>query len=168
MRRWLLANVLGWTVGLYLGLLNPVCFAGAGIIAGLTLGAAQLWALHPGGTSDRRWLGLTFAGAALGLIPASLIGGLAALLGGWNAAALVAGAILGGAVGAAQSRLIDSPPEGRLWWITANLIGGGICGFLTALPIIRGLPIGLLVGSALFGYLTGRLWLRWFPESEEP
>jgi hypothetical protein len=101
------------------------------------------------------------------LIPASLIGGLAALLGGWNTAALVAGAILGGAVGTAQSRLIDSPTEGRLWWIAANLVGGGLCGFLTALPIIRGLPIGLLIGSALFAYLTGRLWLRWFPESPQ-
>jgi uncharacterized iron-regulated membrane protein len=102
------------------------------------------------------------------LIPASLIGGLAVLLGGWNTAALVAGAILGGAVGAAQSRLIDSPPERRLCWIAANLVAGGVCGFLTALPIIRGLPIGLLIGSALFAYLTGRLWLHWFPESLDP
>jgi hypothetical protein len=163
MLRWLLANVLGWTLGLYLGLLNPVCFAGAGIIAGLTLGAAQLWALHPHTPSGRRWLTLTFAGTALGLIPASLLGSIAALLGGWNAAALFAGMVLGGAVGAAQSRLINAPPEGRLWWIAANLIGGGLCGFLTALPIIRGLPIGLLIGSALFGYLTGRLWLRLTP-----
>ena len=43
--RWVIANIVGWTVGLYFGVLNPICFAGAGVVAGLVLGASQWWAL---------------------------------------------------------------------------------------------------------------------------
>ena len=32
--RWVLANIVGWMIGLYAGVLNPICFAGAGVIAG--------------------------------------------------------------------------------------------------------------------------------------
>src|SRR4051812_45413653 len=98
--RWVLANVVGWTVGLYIGVLNPICFAGAGIVAGLVLGASQWWALRstsfginpaesdanipniPTRLSQnaRHWIISTFAGAALGLIPAVILGAIFVLL----------------------------------------------------------------------------------------
>src|SRR4051794_29078842 len=92
--RWVIANVIGWTVGLYFGVLNPICFAGAGIVAGLVLGASQWWVLResvldsskpeteddPAGIPNRlsqpghQWVVSTFAGASLGLIPALVVG----------------------------------------------------------------------------------------------
>ena len=52
-------------------------------------------------------------------------------------------------------------------WLVINAVGGAACGWLTVIPIIRGLPLGLLMGSALFGYLTGRVLERIFVEIAE-
>ncbi len=170
--RWVLANVVGWTVGLYAGVLNPVCFAGTGIIAGLVLGAAQWWALRGSrvvedttySLSDkpepaqpsRRWITLTFAGAAVGLIPAAIIGGVVFLFAN-GLAALLAGGLLGAAVGLAQWILLRHISQRAALWLAVNTLGGAACGLLTIIPIIRGLPLGLLAGAALFGYATGRV-----------
>lgn len=169
--RWMLANLIGWVVGLYAGVLNPVCFAGAGVIAGVVLGAAQWWVLRPLHGEDRRWVWATFAGAALGMIPASLLGGLTFLLVGYGGMTLVAGAILGGGVAAAQwwwCRLywgdsaedaedVTITPQG-MRWIGMSVAGGALCGVLSSLPFR--LPLGLVVGALCFGYLTGRVLLR--------
>lgn len=170
--RWVLANVVGWTVGLYAGVLNPVCFAGTGIIAGLVLGAAQWWALRgsplleasqlaqPEPTDppqpSRRWITLTFIGAAVGLVPAAIIGGLVILFAN-GVAALLAGGLLGMAVGLAQWTLLRQISQRAALWLAVNTLGGAACGLLTIIPIIRGLPLGLLAGAALFGYATGRV-----------
>jgi hypothetical protein len=177
--RWVLANVVGWTVGLYIGVLNPICFAGAGIVAGLVLGASQWWALHntsfginpaendsnipniPTRLSQnaRQWIISTFAGAALGLIPAVILGAIFVLLSN-GLAALLAGAVLGLAVGLGQWMILKHVSEQAALWLVVNTVGGAACGWLTVAPIIRGLPLGLLLGSALFGYLTGRVLER--------
>jgi hypothetical protein len=160
--RWIVANVLGWTVGLYLGFLNPICFAGAGIIAGLALGAAQWWVLTRSPTLltetelDHSWIWVTLGSAAVGLIPSLLIGGLLALLAGWGMGLLIGGAILGGSVGIGQWYRVRHSVNQAEMWIGANVLGGALCGLLTSIPIIRGLPLGLLIGSALYGYITGR------------
>ncbi|MCA0456837.1 MAG: hypothetical protein LCI00_22895 [Chloroflexi bacterium] len=162
--RWVLANVVGWTVGLYAGVLNPVCFAGTGIIAGLVLGAAQWWALrgspllalNADGQPSRRWITLTFAGAATGLIPAAVLGGMLFLFTN-GVAALLAGAVLGGAVGLGQWAALQGISSRAVLWLGVNILGGAVCGLLTIIPIIRGLPLGLLAGAALFGYATGRV-----------
>jgi hypothetical protein len=175
--RWILANTLGWIVGLYLGFWNPVCFLGTGVIAGLTLGFAQWWVLFrpspprlsPGFEDGRPeggpcrdtllrvrypWIWMTLISAAVGMLPALLIGFLLSL---WSLAAglLVSGAILGGAVGLGQWSILRHSLERPERWVMANTLGGAVCGLLTAIPIIRGLPLGLLLGSALFGYITG-------------
>lgn len=160
--RWVLANTLGWTIGLYAGILNPICFAGAGLIAGVILGVAQVWAfrsasilsLSDSESDVRRWVMLTFAGVALGMIPAALLGLL--YIFGWHFGIILAGALLGGAVGAAQWVFLRRFTARLAWWIGANLLGGAICGLLTTIPLIPGVPLGLLAGSALFGYLTAR------------
>lgn len=178
--RWILANMVGWSVGLYLGVLNPLCFAATGIVAGLVLGASQWWALRgsPLGIhraenvtdtstlisqNARRWIGFTFAGAALGLIPAAVLGGVLYLFTS-GLAAMVAGAVLGLAVGLGQWMVLKAISQQVVWWLVVNAVGGALCGWLTLMPIIRGLPLGLLMGSALFGYLTGRVLERLIAE----
>ncbi len=182
--RWVLANIIGWTVGLYMGALNPVCFAGAGIVAGLVLGASQWWALrstafgiNPAGNETiipniptrisqnaRRWIGFTFAGAALGLIPAAALGAVLYLFTN-GLAALLAGAILGFGVALGQWMVLKQFSQRAVLWLVINTLGGAVCGWMTLTPIIRGLPLGLLAGSALFGYLTGRVLERIIAES---
>lgn len=170
--RWVLANVVGWTVGLYAGVLNPICFAGTGIVAGLVLGAAQWWALRgsplveqPIATqtddpeppqASRQWITMTFVGAAVGLIPAAVIGALLFLFAN-GLAALLAGGLLGAAVGLGQWMLLRHISQRAMLWLAVNALGGAACGLLTIIPIIRGLPLGLLAGTALFGYVTGRV-----------
>jgi hypothetical protein len=182
--RWILANLVGWTVGLYAGVLNPVCFAGAGIVAGLVLGTSQWWALRttPFGINlaendenipnipthlsqtARRWIGFTFAGAAIGLIPAAVLGA-ALFLFTSSLAALLAGAALGLAVGLGQWMVLKHVSQQVVLWLVVNTLAGAACGWLTLTPIIRGLPLGMLIGSALFGYLTGRVLERIFAEA---
>lgn len=158
--RWVLANVIGWTVGLYAGFLNPICFGGAGIIAGLVLGTAQRWALQDtaalGEQPARIWITRTFAGAAVGLMPAVVLGGALFLFAN-QLAVVLAGGILGAAVGIGQWMVLRSISTRAALWIGANVVGGAACGLLAGLPIIRGLPLGLLAGAMLFGYLTGRV-----------
>ncbi len=170
--RWILANVVGWTVGLYAGVLNPICFAGTGIIAGLVLGAAQWWALRglplveqPISTqtdnpespqSSRQWITMTFVGAAVGMIPAVVIGAMLFLFAN-GLAALLAGGLLGAAVGLGQWMLLRHISQRAALWLAVNALGGAACGLLTIIPIIRGLPLGLLAGTAIFGYVTGRV-----------
>ncbi|MBI1278929.1 MAG: hypothetical protein GC179_12445 [Anaerolineaceae bacterium] len=183
--RWVLANVIGWTVGLYFGVLNPICFAGAGVVAGLVLGASQWWALRSTALGNkhsedegyvplvsthisqpaRQWIISTFAGAALGLIPAlALATGLVLLSN--SLAALLGGAILGLAVGIGQWMILKYVSNRGLLWLAVNALGGAACGWLTLTPIIRGLPIGMLLGAGLFGYVTGRVLERIIEEKE--
>lgn len=168
--RWVVANIVGWTVGLYFGVLNPVCFAVVGVVTGLILGAFQWWALrdtafgaHSGETESptrlsteaRRWMVSTFAGAAVGLFPALALGMLLYLVSN-GLAGLLAGGALGLAVGIGQWMILKHVSNQVVLWLVVNTLGGALCGFLTLTPIIRGLPLGLIAGSALFGYLTGR------------
>jgi len=184
--RWVLANVVGWSLGLYLSawsLSTPaLCLGGA--FAGLCVGAAQWWALRPpppcptrrsplpefmegeGNTGlspitvARNWIGLTVAGALFGALPALSAGVLVAL--GWGLGIAFAGAIFGAGVGAAQYFILQRRMPRAGWWVVANLAGGALCALFTLAPILRGLPIGLLLGTALYGYITGRVlvWLK--------
>ena len=182
--RWVLANIIGWTFGLYFGVLNPICFAGAGVVAGLVLGASQWWVLRstslgqngesneylPVGSGRisqpaQQWIISTFAGAALGLIPALVLAAVLIVF-FYNVAALFAGAVLGLAVGISQWMILKHVSDRGLLWLVVNTAGGAACGWLTLIPIIRGLPLGLLAGAALFGYLTGRVMERIIAEKE--
>lgn len=180
----MLANVMGWSIGLYLSawsLSTPVlCLGGA--FAGLCVGLAQWWALKlPTALSSefmeaeqntglapitvqRDWIGLSVAGAIFGAIPALSAGVLVAL--GWGLGIAFAGAIFGAGIGIAQYFILQRGLTRAGWWIAANVGGGALCALFTLAPLIRGLPLGLLLGTALYGYITGRA-LLWLKESHQ-
>lgn len=158
--RWTLANLLGWTVGLYLGTLaiNSPIICLLGLLTGVSIGLAQWWALRNEVTVTRRWVIASVAGVAGGGILAAPA--LFFALSSQTLGLTFAGAMIGLGIGVLQW---SSLPEGLKrggWWIGANLLAGALCALLTSIPIIRGLPLGLLAGTALYGYLTGRV-LRW-------
>ncbi len=175
--RWVAANMVGWTVGLIAGgylirlpdlptiCLPLMCLIGG--FAGVCVGAAQWFILRGTFDFNRRWIILSFVGVALASLPAYFLGIFlfltsigASILG--NIAALTIGALVGGGLGAAQSVVLEDYMRGAgRWWITACAAGGSICGLLSLLPILPPLPIGILLGTALYGYITGRvlLWL---------
>jgi hypothetical protein len=189
--RWVLANIIGWSVGLYLSawsLSTPaLCLGGA--FAGLCVGFAQWWALKPANdplpsvaefmdgeqntglsptTVQRDWIVLTAVGSILGAIPALSASVLVAL--GLGLGIAIAGAIFGAGIGVAQYFILQRGLSRAGWWIAANVAGGALCALLTLAPLILalpiGLPLGLLFGTALYGYITGRT-LVWLKESHQ-
>ena len=172
--RWTLANLAGWTVGLYLGTLaiNSPIICLLGLLTGLSIGLAQWWALRSELSITGRWIVASTAGVAGGGLLAAPA--LFFALSSQTVALTFAGGMIGLGVGAFQWSFLPQSLRRGGWWIGANLLAGALCALLTSLPIIRGLPIGLLVGTAVYGYLTGRV-LRWLQlksdereEAEEP
>jgi hypothetical protein len=174
--RWVVANAIGWSIGLYLS--TPALCLG-GVFAGLCVGAAQWWALKNSTpfspefkgegeqnagespvTVGRDWIGLTAAGAFLGALPAMSATLMVAL--GWGLGIALLGAVFGAGVGIAQWFILQRGMSRAGWWIAANIGGGALCALFTLAPLIRGLPIGLLIGTILYGYLTGRalMWMQ--------
>ena len=180
--RWVAANMVGWTVGLIAGgyvirlpdlptiCLPLMCLIGG--FAGVCVGAAQWFILRQSLALDRRWIILSFVGVALASLPAYFLGIFlfltsigASILG--NIAALILGALVGGGLGAAQSVVLEDHMRGAgRWWIAACTAGGSICGLLSLLPILPPLPMGILLGTALYGYITGRV-LLWLLKGED-
>jgi hypothetical protein len=169
--RWVLANVIGWTVGLYAGSsaftlpggqgvgLPLICVGG--VFAGLCVGLAQWVVLNHAAPTSRRWILMTVLGGLLAIVPASAAGIFAVFGLGFGAG--MAGAAFGAVVGTMQWFLLRQQNGGAVGWIVANALGGMLCAPLAAMPLIPWLPVGLILGSALFGYITGRMWLRLQP-----
>jgi hypothetical protein len=166
--RWVLANVVGWTVGLYAGSsalavpggqsvgLPLICVGG--VFAGLCVGVAQWVVLNHAAPTSRRWILMTMLGGLLAIVPSSAAGIFAVFGLGFGAG--MAGAAFGSVVGGMQWLLLRQRNGGAVGWIVANALGGMLCAPLAAMPLIPWLPVGLILGSALFGYITGRMWLR--------
>jgi len=159
--RWVAANTAGWSVGMLagswlLGLFGGVVGLGVGgAAAGSFAGLAQWWILKAdrGEIERRRWLVASAVGGLVAAFPAALAG--FALVAGTGPGFLIVGAVFGGIFGAAQwAALRGAFPGQAAWWIGANLVGGGLCGWL-ALGANLGLPVCCSVGPAVFGLLTG-------------
>lgn len=164
--RWVLANVVGWTIGLYAGALNPLCFIIAGLTACICVGAAQWTILRPRVGTD--WIVATVLGGISGTFPV-LFAGLLVFFGfAWVGGC--SGLLFGGAVGLAQWLILKRCTSRAGWWVAANAGGGLLCGLLTLVSLIPGLPIGLMLGAAAYGYITGRtlLWLSAQPAPSLP
>ncbi|MCB9450953.1 MAG: hypothetical protein H6672_05905 [Anaerolineaceae bacterium] len=169
--RWVVANIVGWSVGMLAGgwlsgLVNGVIGLGVGgAAAGGIVGLAQWTALHTtiNGVTRRGWLVYSLGGGLAAVFPAALAG--FALVAGPGIGWLVIGAVFGGIFGGVQwVALRGLFPQQAAWWIGANLVGGGLCGWL-ALGATLGLPVFCSFGPVVFGLLTG--WaLRRVAESE--
>jgi hypothetical protein len=168
--RWVLANVAGWSLGLYLGSLALSWVGGivglllAGAVAGLLAGTAQTLALRGQWTiSLRRWALLSTAGGALAALPVFLA--LPALIVGRGTALTIMGALFGLIFGLVQTSALRGGQDRVLLWALANLFGGGLCALLSPGGIITGIPVCCTPGPVLFGLVTGGVLLTWLRAS---
>lgn len=156
--RWIVANSLGWSIGLLaaallvriLGWFGAI-FAGA-LLAGLA-SAAQSFVLLPPDLDRRRWIALSAAGGLLITLPVYLLGLLALLY--LPLGLLLMGALFGAATGAGQARLLrrSGNQQARLW-IAACALAGSLCAPLTLSASSFGLPVVCAPGPLLFGIVT--------------
>lgn len=175
--RWMIANMTGWMVGLIAGgyvirlpNIPGLCLPLIGVFgafAGMCIGFAQWLILRPMYPITRRWIGMSMIGAGLASLPAYFLGVFIFLAGAMGVsllnyvAALLIGVLIGGGVGWAQSLVLEQHlSQSNARWIGACAVGGGLCGLLSFVPILPPLPIGILLGTALYGYITGRMLLR--------
>jgi hypothetical protein len=159
--RWTLANIIGWSLGLYLGgallsVLGGIAGAAAGgALAGAFVGAAQWLVLRR--KSDKvnpRWALLSAAGGGLATLPAYAAG--ITLIAGPQVGYFVIGAVYGAIFGGLQALALHRAfEEGSAWWVLANLLAGGLCGCLTMTASLPGLPLICSPGPVVFGLLTG-------------
>jgi hypothetical protein len=169
MARWMLANVVGWSLGLYLGsallqwLGGVVGLGIGGAAAGTFVGAAQHWALRGKIEVDRRWIGYSAAAGAGAALPVLALGftlliptvGLS-LLGG----------IAGGLIGAAQGVVLRERLGSAGLWLLANAAGGVFCAVCSLSGIPFWLPIFCTAGPYLFAAITGWALLRLLREAQ--
>jgi hypothetical protein len=172
--KWLVANVVGWAVGLGLAaalwflamllrvfvpvwLLAPL-FPVAGGVVGLAIGYTQ-WAALFDPTEDRLWMRASAWGGALGAVPAA---------GFWwlfsfdpLVAQLAVGASIAAGIGLAQVMFGVSPNWRAAYrWAVVNAIAGIFCAGVS--PSGDGLWLGLTcgLGTGLFGIITGAALLK--------
>ena len=158
--RWTLANALGWSLGLFAGALALRLLGGLG---GLLVGGALAGAVA-GGTQnaalrqevawiDRRWVLVSAAGAALGVLPAFVAG--VSLIAGWMIGLLIVGAVFGAIFGMGQWLVLRSHVHDAAWWIAANGLAAALCALLSLGANPFSLPILLTLGPLTFGLVTG-------------
>lgn len=173
--RWTLANIGGWSLGLFLavfgvkltGLAEIGAILFAGMVAGTVAGAAQRWALR--GLFDeeeikQRWVLLSAIGGTLGAITL-LVTLITITLG--SVGYLIMGGVFGLCFGWTQT-LFWGREFGDLadWWVLANVLGGGLCSLLSLTGVPFSLPIFCTFGPVSFGLITGAVLLRMVRESE--
>jgi hypothetical protein len=183
--RWTLANIAGWSLGLFLGSLiagltvwvlgavgakvlgRMVALLLAGTITGTVAGAAQRWALR--GVFDdveieRRWVLLSAVGGTLGATTLVLTW-FTIILG--SAGYLLMGGLFGLCFGWSQTPVLGRNfGELAAVWVIANLLGGGLCSLLSLTGVPFSLPIFCTFGPVSFGLITGAVLLRMVRESE--
>jgi len=158
MLRWVLANVVGWLACLYLTRVRieaVLIIALLEALGAFGLGLAQRWALRRFIHIGWWWVFDTLLGVLCGVTLAYFV---APLLDGlwfkWQN--LIIGALVGLVLGAAQWLVLGRYFRGGRLWISANLVGGALCGFLS-LPLT---PQGALLGGVALGLITGWALLR--------
>ena len=165
MLRWLLANVLGWALGLFLGgvalrvvgSILGVLLGGA--VTGVVVGVAQAFVLR----ADRRWWVVSAVGGGLAALPAYVSG--ITLIAGPVLGYFVIGAVYGAIFGAAQWVALRHESGG--WWVAVNGLAGGLCGCLTLGFNPLGLPLVCSLGPVVFGLLTGVVLLNLWETEED-
>jgi len=161
--RWTLANVAGWSAGLYLGSALVGALGGiggalaGGVLAGAVVGAAQWIVLRTetqAAWANPRWAIASALGGGLAILPAYIAG--AALIAGPQVGYFVVGGVYGGIFGALQGFLFRTQVDHMaVVWVTANLLAGGLCGCLTMTASLPGMPLICSPGPVVFGLVTG-------------
>lgn len=155
--RWTLANMLGWSLGLYaasLGLELIGGFAGvllAGTVAGLVAASAQTLAGRR--IPDWRWMILGAAGGVFAALPVFVA--TFALIAGRGVGFAVMGAVFGLCFGLAQTFALRARRDAVVVWVLANALGGGACGIFSLAWTPLALPVFCSLGPASFGAITG-------------
>lgn len=163
--RWILANVVGWSLGLYLG---SVCVSALGSVVGVILGSALAgvivgaaqWRTLRGQARwrGRQWVAASAMGSALGVFPAALTG--IVLLARWGVGVLIVGGVYGGMFGLAQVAVLREYVPESGWWVAANIAGAALCGLCSLGINPLALPIFCTPGPLLFGAITGWVMAR--------
>lgn len=156
--RWILANIAGWSLGLYLGSLALSCTGGlfglllAGGILGVTGGGAQWlgWKATP--TSGRRWLGFSLLGGITGALPVLLAA--FTLVAGQHLGFLLMGAVFGLCFGWMQTLALRPQSKTAALWILANVTGASLCSVFSLTGTPFALPVCLTFGPLSFGVVT--------------
>jgi hypothetical protein len=166
-RRWLptfLAFPLGGLIAVEtIGSIDgPLTAAAAGALAGAIIGTGQWLALRSRGI-DRRWIAYTAAAMSAGSAAA------AALTGAGTEAPdlMLAGAVTGAAVGAAQSPLLTRGRATEAAWATAVAVAWALGWLATSsigVDVERGYVVFGSAGAVLVTVLTG-LALRHIPSA---
>jgi hypothetical protein len=175
--RWLVANVIGWGLGLALGggliLLAGLAagviplgvrlgaFPVAGALTGVTVGYVQ-WAALFEPDAPRRWMWASALGGALAAIPAGGLWGL--LTFDPLAARLAVGVVLAAGVALGQATLgieTDSVWRTAYRWALMNGLAGMFCAGVAPIGTGAWLALSCFNGTLLFGAVTG-LGLLWY------
>lgn len=176
--RWMLANMLGWSVGLYVGstlaaslgsisVISVVAMLPGGAIAGAIAGGMQALALSIPYDADsddafppdlsRRWVIFSTLGGTLGAIPVFFTA--FALIGGAGFGFAVMGMGYGLAFGWLQTYALSDNLPDLIWvWLPANGFGGCLCGAFALGINPLGVPVFCTLGPVIFGLVTGLAW----------
>lgn len=166
---WILINIIGWSLGLYvvalslrfLGIIGGLIGTG---MMGLVVGIGQAWILKrflP--ISYQHWGIATLMGVILGASPVALLFVWVLLIAvlGLNSVLVILGGLLGGVLGGTQAYILYPIVYDKArWWVIANLVAGALCAPLSLTGTTFWLPIFCSLGPLTFGLLTA-LGLRY-------
>lgn len=168
--RWTLANIVGWSTGLYVGSLALMVIGGlpgllmAGLLTGLIAGGAQVAVLRDSATGSprylfRRWIIFSTIGGMCAAIPVFISG--FTLVAGRGIGFALMGAVFGSCFGWVQALALRHQPDFTLVWVLANVFSGSLCALFSfsGFPVM--LPIFCTLGPVLFGVVTGYTLLQW-------
>jgi hypothetical protein len=178
---WLLSNIFGWSIGLFVGsVMAGIVFKVfgnligvliglplAGAVVGAVVGAAQsnsLTGLSTQFDDERRWVTFSALGGAVGALPVFLT--MFVLVIG-KLGLVVIGGVFGLCFGWMQSSALNNN-SGRpvIIWVVANMIGSGLCSFFSINGLPFALPVFCSLGPVLFGLITGFAVLTLIRNSE--
>lgn len=178
--RWTLANMLGWSIGLYAGSTLAASLGGismiaafallpGGALAGAIAGGMQALALQlPLDVHDdiidgfspeinRRWMIFSTLGGALGTIPVFFTA--FTLIGGAGFGFAVMGLGYGLVFGWIQTYALHHDLPDLIWlWVPANGLGGCLCGAFSLGINPLSVPVFCTIGPVIFGIITGMAW----------
>lgn len=175
--RWTLANMLGWSVGLYagsglaaslgdIGAVSALALLPGGALAGAVAGGVQSLALTQPPDAlpadlptdlSRRWIIYSALGGTLGAIPVFFTA--FALIGGAGLGFAVMGGAYGAVFGWVQTYALQNKlRDFVVIWLPVNAVGGCLCGALALGITPLNLPVFCSIGPVIFGLLTGLAW----------